>query len=278
MQGAISRGADRCAHFSSALCDTSSRIYFRLTLHQLNSVHTNNNSDNFMSQATDVMDDSGNNINDYINGTSNAAADDSFDDSDLNTISNFNFQNSTQNMNFSQPEDVSPDDVTKFPPATPAKSFLKIKATSHFENNYGSSCETPRNGIVAAPGTPVAGKGTDTSPSQARFGRFNQDFVIVDTIGSGSFGSVLKCQSRLDGCMYAIKAAKRKWKGASDRERMLKEVYALAALSDVSQSHAFHIVRYHNAWMEDDRLYIQTELCDTSLQKIITSFPEQVSE
>jgi len=44
--------------------------------------------------------------------------------------------------------------------------------------------------------------------------------------------------------MYAIKAAKRKWKGTSDRDRMLKEVYALAALSDVSQSHAFHIVRY----------------------------------
>jgi wee1-like protein kinase len=69
----------------------------------------------------------------------------------------------------------------------------------------------------------------------------------------------------LDGCMYAIKAAQRQAKGAADRDRMLKEVYALAALSDQADTANFHIVRYHQAWMEDDRLYIQTELCSGTL-------------
>lgn len=44
------------------------------------------------------------------------------------------------------------------------------------------------------------------------------------------------------------------------------QVYALAALSDQADTAAFHIVRYHQAWMEDDRLYIQTELCSNTLQ------------
>lgn len=39
------------------------------------------------------------------------------------------------------------------------------------------------------------------------------------------------------------------------------QVYALAALSDQADTANFHIVRYHQAWMEDERLYIQTELC-----------------
>jgi wee1-like protein kinase len=44
------------------------------------------------------------------------------------------------------------------------------------------------------------------------------------------------------------------------------QVYALAALSDQADTAAFHIVRYHQAWMEENRLYIQTELCSCTLQ------------
>lgn len=39
----------------------------------------------------------------------------------------------------------------------------------------------------------------------------------------------------------------------------------MAALSDQADPANFHIVRYHQAWMEDDRLYIQTELCSGTL-------------
>jgi len=46
---------------------------------------------------------------------------------------------------------------------------------------------------------------------------------------------------------------------------LFSKVYALAALSDHADPATFHIVRYHQAWMEDDRLYIQTELCSSNL-------------
>jgi len=103
--------------------------------------------------------------------------------------------------------------------------------------------------------------------SAAALGRFETDFQIVGRpLGKGSFGTVYKCLSKIDGATYAIKVANRRIKGVADRERMLKEVYALAALSDQADTAAFHIVRYHQAWMEEGRLHIQTELCTSTLQ------------
>lgn len=46
-------------------------------------------------------------------------------------------------------------------------------------------------------------------------------------------------------------------------------MYALAALSDLADTANFHIVRFHQAWMEDDRLFIQTELCIGTLSEEI---------
>ena len=107
--------------------------------------------------------------------------------------------------------------------------------------------------------------------------RFYSDFDVIAELGSGSFGKVFKALSRLDGCFYAIKVAHRVAKGVSDKDRMLKEVYALAALSDQADTATFHIVRYHQAWMEEERLYIQTELCTTTLQaEIQLAAPRQL--
>ena len=102
--------------------------------------------------------------------------------------------------------------------------------------------------------------------------RFYSDFDVIAELGNGSFGNVYKVLSRLDGCMYAIKVAHRPAKGNADKDRMLKEVYALAALSDQADTATFHIVRYHQAWMEEQRLYIQTELCTTTLQAEMQQF------
>jgi serine/threonine protein kinase len=102
--------------------------------------------------------------------------------------------------------------------------------------------------------------------SSSGVSRFYSDFDVIAELGNGSFGNVFKVLSKVDGCMYAIKVAHRPAKGNADRDRMLKEVYALAALGNQSDTATFHIVRYHQAWMEDHRLYIQTELCTTTLQ------------
>jgi hypothetical protein len=104
-----------------------------------------------------------------------------------------------------------------------------------------------------------------SSPLVMQSSRFETDFELLKTIGVGSFGTVHEVAARLDGCLYAVKVMKRPIRGGTDRRIVLKEVHALAALCDQSKEGTFHIVRYHQAWIEDDRLYIQTELCDRTL-------------
>ena len=167
-------------------------------------------------------------------------------------------------------DEISPTDVTSFPPPTP------VKAKQTYPPPYASirrlEPPTPIMERRRRPAPPLAQSHgatptrnsqhtTNTSPKS----RFHTDFDIIGELGKGSFGTVFKVLSRLDGCMYAIKTAQRQAKGQADKDRMLKEVYALAALSDQADTATFHIVRYHQAWMEDDRLYIQTELCTGNL-------------
>ena len=52
----------------------------------------------------------------------------------------------------------------------------------------------------------------------------------------------------MDGCLYAVKCSRRRFKGESDRQKMLMEVYALAAVCDSAQE-TLNIVRYHQVWM-----------------------------
>jgi len=165
--------------------------------------------------------------------------------------------------------------------------------------------------------------------------RYLEDFEEIQFLGSGSFGAVCACLSRLDGCMYAVKSispdgyvaprsansfyggkndikttlvpptprrdvipssarrhkaqsrtsppndgelspqmilrGSRHW-NSNALNRMLREVFALAALCNQSDFRTFHIVRYHQAWLEDDgNLYIQTELCKSTLRDEMTS-------
>jgi wee1-like protein kinase len=102
------------------------------------------------------------------------------------------------------------------------------------------------------------------------FSKYLLEFVELEVIGNGSFSKVFKCTKRFDGWTYAIKKSKRHFRGHSDkyvgqthmisiyspRLRALREVHALAALSSSA-----HIVRYFDAWIEDDLLYIQLEHC-----------------
>ena len=163
----------------------------------------------------------------------------------------------------------SPMDVSNFPqpPTTPYKRQASVPR----RHKYSYTASTNPN---KAPICPQAPKRYSTTPvpaihpcrsfesSSSTWSRFENDFQTISTLGSGSFGTVLKCISRLDGCFYAIKTTTRPMRGNFEKHRYLKEVHALSALCNQPEKGTFHIVRYHQTWIEDGHLYIQTELCD----------------
>jgi hypothetical protein len=116
---------------------------------------------------------------------------------------------------------ISPNDVASFP--TPPSAPKKAARPRY----------TPLK--TAPPQTPMPARRNiarmreeehdeEMANAVAPKSRFHQDFDVIGELGTGSFGTVYKCLSRLDGCLYAVKAAKRKAKGNADRDRMLKEV------------------------------------------------------
>lgn len=89
---------------------------------------------------------------------------------------------------------------------------------------------------------------------------FEQCFEIEKKIGSGSFGDVFKVRSKDDSRFYAVKIAREPFRGETDRRHKLDEVAKLESLP----AHP-NLMGFYRAWEEKRRLYIQTELCETSL-------------
>ncbi|KAJ8612928.1 hypothetical protein CTAYLR_006173 [Chrysophaeum taylorii] len=142
---------------------------------------------------------------------------------------------------------------------------------------FGADDDQHRRALATLPASnvnPFAPKRCDSlgeakpAPKPPRESRFGTDFEVVKVIGSGTFGMVHKVKSRIDGVFYAVKSTRTRFKGKRHRDRLLAEVFALAALSaDNDHDGGRHVVRYYQAWIEDERLYIQTELCDASLEQ-----------
>jgi wee1-like protein kinase len=87
--------------------------------------------------------------------------------------------------------------------------------------------------------------------------RYHQEFLELELIGTGQFGSVYKCINRLDGCIYAIKKSRKPVAGSVFEKTALNEVYAHAVLGKHQ-----HVVRYFSAWAEDNHMIIQNEYCN----------------
>jgi len=105
-------------------------------------------------------------------------------------------------------------------------------------------------------------------PETTETSRFQKDFEVLDRLGGGDFGTVFKVRNRQNGILYAVKVVNQPYSGRLGRERVMKEAYALAMLMDRTDNS--HILRYFSSWIDvDDKLYIQTELCDQSLEQLL---------
>ncbi|KAH8953595.1 hypothetical protein BDL97_08G036100 [Sphagnum fallax] len=104
--------------------------------------------------------------------------------------------------------------------------------------------------------------------AQSGMSRYSEDFHEIQEIGQGNFSRVYKVLKRIDGCLYAVKRSIHQLHQDSRRKQALTEVQALAAIG----MHE-NVVRYHTAWFESDYLYIQMELCDSTLGQYAASIP-----
>jgi len=123
--------------------------------------------------------------------------------------------------------------------------------------------EKLRSFALRAPPTPLGNRAASIENWEGG-NRFNDDFEEARIIGSGSFAVVYRARNKIDKQEYAIKKTKKTLGRSARRQEMLQEALALASVA--IDSPCPYIVRYFASWVEDERLFIQTELCDCSLK------------
>lgn len=86
-------------------------------------------------------------------------------------------------------------------------------------------------------------------------GRFEKQFEILDLLGKGGFGTVMKVLDRLEEQIYAVKKVRLHLPFSDDLRKELKnhKVYreVLALASHNNSFELKHTVRYHSSWLED---------------------------
>uniref|UniRef100_A0A182PQV1 Membrane-associated tyrosine- and threonine-specific cdc2-inhibitory kinase n=1 Tax=Anopheles epiroticus TaxID=199890 RepID=A0A182PQV1_9DIPT len=90
---------------------------------------------------------------------------------------------------------------------------------------------------------------------------YEQCFEQLTKVGEGSFGEVFKVRSRTDGRLYAVKKSKTYFRSTQCRQQCLEEVRRYEQFSDHE-----NCVKLYQAWEQDDRLYMQMELCRENLE------------
>ncbi|XP_034563763.1 membrane-associated tyrosine- and threonine-specific cdc2-inhibitory kinase isoform X1 [Notolabrus celidotus] len=154
---------------------------------------------------------------------------------------------STSNSSYSSPARLS----HSLPPLPPSKGCppLSRMFPQHPSPFTPLSCSLSKS--------PPPNSEYDPSKQQSYF---SQCFTNLGLLGRGSFGEVFKVQNNKDGRQYAVKRSAHRFRSKSDRNRSVREARNHECLCPHP-----HILDFVAAWEERGRLYIQTELCCTSL-------------
>uniref|UniRef100_UPI003AB0BAC9 membrane-associated tyrosine- and threonine-specific cdc2-inhibitory kinase n=1 Tax=Centroberyx gerrardi TaxID=166262 RepID=UPI003AB0BAC9 len=154
---------------------------------------------------------------------------------------------STSTSSFSSPARLS----HSLPPRPPSKGCPPLSRV--FPKHPSPWTPLSRSLIKSPPLTSLY----DPSKQQSYF---SQCFTNLGLLGRGSFGEVYKVLSHEDGRQYAVKRSVHRFRGNSERDRSVREARNHERLCPHP-----HILSFVAAWEECGRLYIQTELCCTSL-------------
>ena len=131
---------------------------------------------------------------------------------DLSPKREVHFQTPTKNIIFEDKRSSSKNNLF---------STITAKKTTPISNHFSDFMNSTN---VTDPSTTDflstrKGELTTSSRKEHRFkhrtsySRFENDYEILETLGSGDFGTVFKCQHKLDGLIYAIKRIHNKSKG-----------------------------------------------------------------
>ena len=126
-------------------------------------------------------------------------------------------------------------------------------AGAQFEYSPRTPPLNGRNGMQPAGATDGC-----PSPFDGNMGKkLCRDYIRIEKIGQGDFGTVWKAYHMLERRYYAVKQFTKKFRGETDRQRRLQEVYALSACAGMCP----YIVRYYDSWTEGNTLFVKMEYC-----------------
>jgi len=98
---------------------------------------------------------------------------------------------------------------------------------------------------------------------------YNNNFIELENIGNGSYGSVYKVYHKYEKNLYAIKKVHITNELLKDNFDIFREIQLFSKLNHKN------IVRYYSSWLDDynnkPTLYIQMELCESTFRDYLNS-------
>jgi len=104
--------------------------------------------------------------------------------------------------------------------------------------------------------------------------KYYNNFIELENIGAGSYGSVYKVYHKYEKNLYAIKKIDITNDLIRDNTDIFREIQLFSKLNHKN------IVRYYSSWLDDNNkptLYIQMELCESTFRDYLNNIREDES-